>query len=490
MSRRTAFWCCHNDCVTSNASLYLGVGTVLSESVTSKIRTAGSTYISKSLSSTPANWMRIAHLLEQPGLTGALVKLTARDFVRIARAEYASAADALFTRLATKPYLLLVHEEVVAPRDLEVTAGQKIERDSMWEGESEWGEATDWDGLEWNDLAAREYFGTLPREVREKVERRLSSHGITVTTYKRNAEASVFATAFVDDTHNNLLFRIYVPAGRLYEDEFSRVLELFHDWLGSVKRQTVRQSGYRTPSGRVVEFFGEPGMSSESVSDELREFARFLNIVEDTASAEVMLHDLGVAPERASELVQRYSRAARRVVVDTKHTRERLILGIRQQLETELVDELPDLSSAELGDLVGRLVPTSPFQASPSTTSLAGLLGANESTSSSTGASPVINLQIIERVEGIVAQNVNGPITVGTPAADLIELIRQFGGDSVDELETSARELADTGAPPAARLRARERLKNFLTRNGARVEQSLYSSAWKWVVDSLGDWLQ
>jgi ribosomal protein S28E/S33 len=34
----------------------------------------------------------------------------------------------------------------------------------------------------------------------------------------------------------------------------------------------------------------------------------------------------------------------------------------------------------------------------------------------------------------IVAQNVNGPVTVGTPAAELIELIRQFGNDSADVL--------------------------------------------------------
>lgn len=396
--------------MTNNAGFYLGVGTVLSESVTSKIRTAGSTYVSKSLSSTPRNWGRIVELVEHPDLTGTLVKLTARDFARIVSHDYAPAADAIFERLVTKPYLLLVHEEVMSPRDLELTSGVQIERQSDWEGETEWGEVTDWDGVEWNDLAAREYFGRLPKELRERVQQRLASHGLTVTTYKRNAEASVFATAFVEDTLNNLLFRIYVPAGRLYEDEFARLLELFHDWLGAVKGQTVRQSGYRTPSGRVVEFFGEPGMTADTVSDELQEFARFLNLVEDAASAEEMLQGMGVAPARASELVQKYARAARRVLVDTKHTRERLILGIQQQLESELVDELPEVATSELGDLVGRLVPTSPFEASPATR---GLSGSANQLGAQTGSSSLINVQIIQRVEGIVAQNLNGPVTLG-----------------------------------------------------------------------------
>ena len=192
------------------------------------------------------------------------------------------------------------------------------------------------------------------------------------------------------------------------EDELAKMLELFHDWLGSVKGQTVRQSGYRTPSGRVIEFFGEAGMNVDMVSDELREFAQFLGIVEDSMTAEQMLLRLGVHPDRASGLVLKFARAARRVLVDTKHTRERMILEIQQQLESELVDDLPDVSTSELGDLVRQLVPVSPFAASPETKSLAASQGAPP---------PTVNVQIFHRVEGIVAQNVNGPVTVGTPAA-------------------------------------------------------------------------
>lgn len=377
--------------------------------------------------------------------------------------------------------MLLVHEEVVTPRDPELeSTGSRGSEGADHEDEDDWLDDGGQQDEDWNEEIAREYFGTLPQEVRDTVQQRLAAHGLTVTTYKRNAEASIFSTAFIEDTLNNLLFRIYVPAGRLYEDELSRVLEMFHDWLGSVKGQTVRQSGYRTPSGRVVEFFGEQGMNAETVSDELQEFARFLNIVEDSATAEEMLQDLGLSPVRASELVARYARSARRVLVDTKHTRERLILDIQQQLESELVDELPDVSAADLGALVGQLVPESPFAASPVTRSLAA---------GRSSAASVVNVQIIERVEGIVAQNVNGPVSSGTPVAELIELIRQFGDASADDLETNARELSDTGAPPEDRLRARQRLKNFLSRNVGRMEQSAYNGAWNWVVASMGDWL-
>jgi hypothetical protein len=221
-------------------------------------------------------------------------------------------------------------------------------------------------------------------------------------------------------------------------------------------------------------------MNPGTVSDELQEFAQFLNIVDDPEAAKQMLISLGVTPDRANGLVAHYARNARRVLVDTKHTRERLILDIQQQLESELVDEVPDVSSEELGALVRQLVPESPFAASATTRSLAAGHG---------GTRPVINVQIFERVEGIVSQHINGRVAVGTPAAELIELVRQLGDDAAEDLEAKARELADPGAPQPARIRARQALKNFLLRNSARIEQSAYTGAWNWVVGSVSDWL-
>lgn len=71
----------------------------MTESVTSKINTAGSTYVLKLLNSRPENWERIAGVVDHRDLTGALVKLTARDFTRIARAT-TSKPQTLFSELS------------------------------------------------------------------------------------------------------------------------------------------------------------------------------------------------------------------------------------------------------------------------------------------------------------------------------------------------------------------------------------------------------
>lgn len=452
--------------MTLRPGFYLAVGSVLSESVTTKITTAGNEYRSKMLASNPENWWKIVNILRNSDLLGAIVKLTANDFERIQRERYSEVSIAMFAELARRPHLIVVHEAVVGAGNHELPAAE-----GQPEGE-------DWGGWTWNEHAAREHFGTLDSDVRDHVLKLLTDHGLTVATYKKNAEASILAASFVEDTQSNLLFRIYVPSGRLYETELSKLLSMFHDWLGAVKHRTVRQGGYKTPRGRVIEFFGEPGMTAESVGAELEDFAQFLGLLDDSPAAEQMLQDFGLDRSIAIELTTRYAKEARRVLLDTKHERDRRMLSIQQELESELTDQLDSIPASDIESLVRALVPASPFTASPVTKQLAP---------AGTPASQItINQQIFHHVDGVVAQNINGTVSLGTPADQLIALVREVGGDARSALEADARELADTGAPTPARISARQRLKEFLGRNGQRVEAAAFQMIWKWLETQIG----
>lgn len=452
--------------MTVSPGFYLAVGSVLSESVTTKITTAGNEYRSKKLASEPENWWMIVDILRRTDLLGAIIKLTANDFKRIYQERYKDVSIALFAELARHPHLIVVHEAVVGAGNRELPAAKEQQ------------EADDWDGWTWNEHAAREYFGTLDRDVRDHVLKLLTVHGLTVATYKKNAEASILAASFVEDTQSNLLFRIYVPSGRLYEAEFSKLLSMFHDWLGTVKHQTVRRGGYKTPSGRVIEFYAEPGMTPESVGTELEEFAQFLGLLEEPFAAEQMLQELGLDRSIATELTARYAKEARRVLLDTKHERDRRMLSIQQELESELTDQLGSISASDIEGLVRALVPASPFTASLMTKQLAP--------ADAPASQITINQQIFQHVEGVVAQNINGAVSLGTPADQLIELVREAGGDARCALEADARELADRGAPTPARIGARQRLKEFIARNGQRLEAATFQMIWKWLEAQIG----
>lgn len=452
--------------MTTSPGFYLAIGSVLTESVTTKITTAGNEYRAKLLSSTPENWWTIISYLQQPRLLGVIAKFTANDFQRFVSPKYAEVTKALLAEIAHHPYLVVIHEAVISDPTPEIAG---VERDFEEE----------WDGVTWNDQAAREFFGTLDRQIRDDVRSLLDQFGLTVATYKRNMEASVLAASFVEDTQSNLLFRIYVPAGRLYEEELSKLLNMFHDWVASVKQQTVRQGGYKTPNGRVIEFYGEPGMTQDGVNAELQEFAQFLGLLDQPGAAEGMLRELGLDAERATELTAKYGKEARRVLLDTKHERDRRMLSIQQQLESELIDDLGSVSPGDLHDLVHRLVPTSPFAIVP----------AAHSALERPSAAPhvTVNQQFFQHVEGIVAQNVNGRVSLGTSADQLLALVREAaGGASRSSLESDVRELADPGAPTPARIGARQRLKEFLARNGKRVEAATFQLLWKWVENQIG----
>lgn len=453
--------------MTRPSGFYLAIGSVLTESSTSKLTTAGASYIVKSLHSKPENWVKIVGLLKSPNLVGAIVKFTGNDYERMAGDTYVGLADQMIEAVSKVPHLLLVHESVAGLATV-------VEAESSEPGDDDYDEGT------WNDKRAREYFGDIPGAVRSKVHAVLDRHGVVLTTYKRNAEASVLSAAFIDDVESNLLFRLYVPTGRIYEDELAKLLSMFHEWLTNVKAQNIRQSGYRTSQGRVIEFHGNGPSAADGWKSDFEEFSRFISLVDDPSAAKHMLAALGIEESKADEIVTRYARDTRRVMLDTKQQRERAILAVQQQLESELSEEAPRVPAVDIDALIQKLVPQGPFKTAPPFSAAAtGQILPPQPT-------VIVNQQFIHRVEGIVAQSISGAVNVGTPLHEIAELIQQHGGELAAALETDARELADTGAPTATRIGARQRIKTFLIRNGARIEAAAFQAAWKWAESQIG----
>ena len=332
----------------------------------------------------------------------------------------------------------------------------------------------DYDDGSWNDRVAHEFFGDISPTTRSSVHAVFDQFGIVPTSYKRNSDVSALTASFIDDLQSNLLFRLYVPAGRMYEDELAKLLDMFLDWLGAVKRQPARQSGYRTPSGRVIEFHSDSAAQSDSWQADLAEFSSFLGLVDEPGAATEVLLGLGLTRARAEELVARYGRDTRRVMLDTRHQKDRLVLAVQQQLEAELTDEGLEIPAAELETLLRSLIPNSPFNASPAFAAITSGLARIAPT-----PTVVINQQFIDRVEGVVAQNVTCGVHVGTPMTDLLRPIQEVGQERSEELQVAVRELEDAEAPVSLRHGALQMLQSFLIRNGERLEAAAFATAWK-----------
>ena len=437
-----------DDSSGSASRFFLFIGNATSDAAVSKLKASGLIYVQKKLESNPANWEAIIGLIEDGGLLGVIGKLTADNYRLMVRTDYSDVAARLFSALGKVRHVVFVHESVLAD-------GRQSPDSSV--GAADRGQDTDDSDSEdtYYDYLAEHYFEPPSDEVRETVNESLSASAVNVITYRSNAELSVLAASFIEDNERNLLFRIYVPDGRIYADEAAKLLSLFREWLTGVKRQRVRQDGYRTGSGQVFEFFGEESTTPSELRSEFADFSRFLDAcVQHPEDARQQLAAAGISTSAAEDLVRRYAKETRRMNLDLRQARESRLLSIRHQLEAK---ELADGVSNEGRDRseIERFIES----AVPAPT---GIGAALESLSVATGSIPgtyvTINQQIIDTVEGSVLQGVQGTANLGLQAQELLDLVRSFGGDQVAALESDLHEMEDADARGADRLAAKQRL--------------------------------
>jgi len=451
------------DCtVADETNQHLIIGTLMSESISTKLKTIGDRHVGKSLASGPENWLTMARIADDPRTVTCLVKLTAKDYERLCTKPYRDAAEHLLESLSKKPCLILVHEAVLG-----------IERESIPEPSM----FLDDDGADAFDPIDERYFRTVSPEVRSKVTELLSRHHLEVTPYHRNFEATQVAVNFIESEGRGLLFRLYVPEGRIYYAELTRLIDMFADWLRRARGESIRRDGYETSSGRVIEFYGDGSVSRSTVHDELAEFSDFIRVLHDNSeAATAILTGFGLDEGAARELVARYSRDVRRVELDAKHTRESRLLTIRQSLEGELSDEFESVPPDVLGRLAEQVVPS--FSASS--------IGAPVPVAIDPAAQIVFNQQVIHSATGIISQSMTGNIQLNPTARELLEFINANAEGRGNDLDSAVHELADSEAPKESRIAAAAALKGFLQRNGARLEEAAFRMFWKWIEAQVG----
>ena len=457
---------------------YLFLGATDSESATSRLRADGAIYHKKLLQSKLENWQQILNLLRAPTLQGVLATFTGSDYERMLSPEYETVGTELLDAIAAVPHVVFVHEAVFFSDE---------ERPS---DQGDLGDEPEHDAFSYTYMVPEEYvlpeeyFGKVDDETRRQVNEMLTKREINVLPYRANAERSILATAFLDDHERHLLFRIYVPSGRLYANEADTMLGLFRDWLSQTGRNAVRQDGYRTAAGQVYEFFGSQAQEAGDLTRQFQDFSDFLDAcVDRPESAALQLQTAGVETRTAAQLVSRYGKASRRLHLDLRQTREERLLSLKHELESELLDGV----DAESGEVLLLLEGLIPQVAGGASGILVPAVGATAAVANSgAGVHVTVNQQLIGQVAGNVIQNVQGTVSLGPEAKDLLALISQFGGAKTVDLESAVHELEDPDARSQDRLAARQRLRRFLSSLGTRAVGMTLSTLHKYLEHRIG----
>lgn len=460
---------------STNRPFFLLIGANDSDFSTEKLKVSGAYYKRKSLYSHPGNWGKVIDILEDPALTAVLCKLTGRVFNLIADPVYRDVARDLLMALSKKSNLVMVHDSVLA--DEEEPEGTQINVVEVPDDDDSGVHET------YFEYVRSRYLVTPDRAVKDHVFQLLTECGISLIPYSTNAEMVTLAGSFIDDNESNLLFRVYVPSGRLYASEADRLLSLFHDWLTQVGRHSVRQDGYSTAAGRVYEFFGAPELKSQEMSQHFSDFSNFLDLcASDPDAAEGELSNQGLERGLAAGIVTKYGKSVRRINTDLRHERETRMLSIRHRLESDLLEiaEGSVIDASALDAVISGLIPN----ASP--LSPLGDVVVSGERARAIASSVIINQQVFNNLQGTVVQNVQGTVHLGVEAREILNLISEHGGSASGSLETDVHELEDPDARPAERLGAKARLSSFLVRLAGTVEATALGALQKYVEGKLG----
>ncbi|MER0172106.1 MAG: hypothetical protein DU489_16240 [Nitrosomonas sp.] len=433
--------------------LVLLLGNIAHEGVLSMLKTSDRQYKQKRLRSKPGNWQNIVEYFDTFEISSVLIKLDPYAISLMASENYKEVSNQLFQRIAQKPNMVFVYEDLLAG---EVNS-------------DEW----------------KPFHGTPSKEDLNKVLEIIEHLELEIMPYKRNAQVTVLAESFLQDTEANLLFRLYVPSGRMWSNETDRLLQLFREYLSNVGHISVRLDQQRTDKGIIYEFHGGDYKGENGLSKEFAEFTQFLDLcVRDQSAAETILANKSVDAKKVSEILTRYSKEAKRLHVDLKHERERKILGIQQRLESELIDEIAgDVDWNAISQLVELTVPSIRGTG-------ASLMIGNPShgfeAHNKANITLNINPQIIATVNGIVAQEINGNQNFGIQGQELLELVQKYGETKASELTSAVCEIEDKNVPKPDRLKAGQKLKKFLievARKGGDVATGVLQ---KYIENQLG----
>ena len=476
--------------------LFLLIGfntTATSAGILNTIKASGGQYKVKMLESATENWESIIAAMNDFNIRLVVVKLSIVAYQLIADPTYQTVSDDLFDRISQIPHIIFAHQQLF---------------DSQ---------------VEDDDPEYKPYTPPLS-EVLAVVNDFLRDRSLNVMPYNTNAELNVLASAFITEVDEGLIFRIYVPHGRMWANETDRLIQLFREYLAQVGQLTIRLDQQRTNRGIVYEFYSssdtkDVGILDESgLADQFREFSQFLELaVFNPAEAEAILKSKQVNPKEVVSILTRYAKEGKRLQVDMRHEREQKTLSIRQRLESELIDTLPSnitdhmitsLVEAAVPSISGRLccintprperrgcksaaprlrghklcLISSPAQAgdcpakalgfSPGAfiqQSLSGLysavnFGQRLLPTSADGGSLTINIkpQIIQAVNSVVAYEIQGDVQLSADDQHLLQLILEYGQGKETELISAVHELADDTAPSTGRLAAKQKIIGFL----------------------------
>lgn len=498
------------DTEAKRTALLLGTSGFGVGAVQTALKSHGYSYQRKVLTSSPRNWQTMVDLLSESdsGIGLVVAKLTEYPIFLLTLPAYARVRADLISRICTRPHQVFIYNENLfgnftcmqpsEPRqskpeepvdetfiahlddidallydtdrkeDLRDPRAQEERRRQMDAVKREQEKHYAWLSLppihRWCERLCPDITPTDALSRMEDVIGELAQTGLNIVPYRTLVDIDLAAQVFIEHDVQGLVLRMYVPAGRLWSRELDKMITLFREYVANVTGHSVQLTQNRTGSGVTFSLYSP---NIELPHDELRamfdHFADFLALcVSDPKQAEEFLLSSQIPQAQAREIVTRYATESRRLLLDLKQERETRLLAIKHSLEAEILEAE---ARATIGSLATAILPMPE-----------GLGSVIAPTTQSHSTPPVhhsvyINPQFIEKVEGVVAQNMHGNISYSVND-EMLRRLFQENADSraeVAALRSALDELHDHEVPYQERVGAWQKLEGFLAKIGGKL---------------------
>jgi hypothetical protein len=427
-----------------NRPVALLLGSIAHEGILSAVTSTGRQYKQRMLNSSPENWWSIVRDFDDHRISCVVARITDDICTLLLRPDYASARTKLLERIAAVPNLMFATEDILLG-----------EQHGSYRSSS---------------FPSKESLNALLGFFR--------AHGVELVPYKRSAEITVVAISFLEDMERNLIFRLYVPARKMWSAEADRFLQLFQDYLSRIDRLRVRLDQKRTDHGTIYEFHGETPSGEKTLAREFQDFSKLMDLCASDASAAAdLLACKNLQSQEITRIIERYVKEARRLQLDIKHEAESRMISLRHRVESELIEFDPTADEWQaIGDIMNAAAPQFGSLLPAPSTSLDILSGRGIS-GPQANITYNIRPQFIQTVNGIVSEEMSGTQHFDLASKQLLDFVRAHGGENPAELETAVHELADGSGKQVDKLKATQKIKGFLMEAGKRLGKEAVSVA-------------
>ncbi len=431
----------------------------------------------KLLNSSVKNWESICEFLEDDTENEIIVlaKFTEHTLFRMCLPEYREVVGRLLNLLKQKKHIIFIYKDNLIGnfsyfQSVEIK-GSVFEVDSkddyLYYSETE---LENWLTVHGIEESEAEYL----KRVTDLIKR--INIDLTALPYEKLIDVEISGQNFIENVAEGLLFRIYVPNDRIWSNEFDKFITLFRDYASNIANEELKITQNRTDLGVICSLYSiNKDISESEINDLYKQFTSFMDLCSSNPKeAEKIIGELDVSEPEKQRILRKYVKESQRLLLDIKQERESKILTIKHKLQNELQEY--DLSK----DVIDYVEDTVPSSKTTKHLTFGNQIVQNQTI--------LMNPQIINKVDGIVTNELNGNIHFSPEETEFNKLIEKFSAtvSEATELQTSLYELKDKASSKEKKRGAWQKLFGFLGKVGDKVGDVGVSLLQKYIEQQMG----